>query len=182
MNYEEEQSLSLKPKLEALLVAAGRPVAVSDLARCLEVGVEEIEAGLRGMEDDLLGWDRGFRLQRKRGAVRIEIKAPYVPLIGKLFPERAAKPLTHQAIETLAVVALKQPIKTADIATIRGVADSSGTVENMAQRGLIAYSRIAGVRHWHTTQAFLDRFNLASVDDLHDETVYRETFPTLAME
>lgn len=177
-----EIAFSLKPRIEAVLVAAGRPIKIAKLAEVFGARIEEVEDAIRLLEDDLLSWERGFHIEHRKGeTIRIVVKTPYTNDIGKIFPERALKPLTSQAIETLVVIAKKQPITTSDVARARGVTDSSGTVESMARRGLIAYQRIGGVRHWHVTQAFLDRFNLSSREELlHDEEVYRKTFPSLA--
>jgi chromosome segregation and condensation protein ScpB len=152
---------SIKPKLEAVLGATRRLVAVSDLAQYLGTSLDEMEDGLRAFEDDLRKPDRGLRLERKRGTVGINVKPKYEPLVARLFPLRAPN-LTADSIETLAVITLMQPITTKTIAMIRHVSDAWVTVQNMARRGLIAYSYINGARHWHVTQAFLDRFDLVS--------------------
>jgi chromosome segregation and condensation protein ScpB len=69
-----EQTWELKPKIEALLVATNRPVAIQALARCLEVSEEEVDAALQEFESDLLGADRGIQVRRRPHGVRIETK------------------------------------------------------------------------------------------------------------
>jgi len=113
-----EQTWELKPKIEALLVATNRPVAIQALALCLEVSEEEVDAALQEFESDLLGADRGIQVRRRPHGVRIETKPQYADLIGRLLPERKAKPMTSQALETLAIIALKQPVPLADINAI----------------------------------------------------------------
>jgi segregation and condensation protein B len=76
--------------------------------------------------------------------VRISVKTSCEALVGKIFPERAPKPLTQQAIETLAVIALKQPITTEGIAKVHGAFNGSATVRSLARRSLIGYTRISG--------------------------------------
>jgi chromosome segregation and condensation protein ScpB len=170
----------IKPKLEAVLMATRRLVAVSDLVQYLGTSLDEVEDGLRSFEDDLRKPDRGLRLERKRGAVGINVKPKYEPLVARLFPLRAPN-LTADLIETLAVIALMQPITTKAIAMIRHVASALVTVRKMARRGLIVHSHINGARHWHVTQAFLDRFDLVSSEELRDDAVFRETFPTVPL-
>jgi segregation and condensation protein B len=86
-------------------------------------------------------------------------------------PGRKAKPMTSQALEVLAIIALKQPVAIADINAIRGI-ESASTVETLAERRLIARSARLGPRRarlWRTTPVFLDSFGLASIDELYKE-------------
>src|ERR1035441_10244146 len=138
-----DQRLDLKPKIEALLVAADKPVELSGLARCLGVSIEEVVAVLEELEGELMSQERGFQLHRRAGTIRIEVKAPYVALIGELFPERKAKPLSSQALEVLAVIALKQQISTQGVTDIRTF-DSSAVIANLAQRGFIQRLKVRG--------------------------------------
>jgi segregation and condensation protein B len=176
-----EQTWELKPKIEALLVATNRPVAIQALARCLEVSEEEVDAALREFESDLLGADRGIQVRRRPHGVRIETKPQYAGLIGRLLPERKAKPMTSQALETLAIIALKQPVPLADINAIRGIA-SAGTVQTLRNRKLIARTARLGPRRekiWRTTQLFLDTFGLASLDELYKEGRMEQVFASV---
>jgi segregation and condensation protein B len=176
-----EQTWELKPKIEALLVATNRPVAIQALARCLEVSVEEVDAALQEFESDLLGADRGIQVRRRPHGVRIETKPQYTDLIGRLLPERKAKPMTSQALETLAIIALKQPVPLADINAIRGI-ESAGTVQTLCNRKLIARSSRLGPRRekiWRTTQLFLDTFGLASLDELYKEGRMEQVFASV---
>jgi segregation and condensation protein B len=143
----------LKARIEALLVAADRAVTVPALALCLDVTEEEVAEALREFEADLLGADRGIQLHRRPQGIRIEIKPRYADLLGRLLPERKAKPISSQALETLAIIALKQPVTTADVNAIRGI-ESAGTVETLCKRKLIAREARLGSRRekrWRTT-------------------------------
>ena len=176
-----EQTWELKPKIEALLVATNRPVAIQALARCLEVSEEEVDAALQEFESDLLAADRGIQVRRRPHGVRIETKPQYADLIGRLLPERKAKPLTSQALETLAIIALKQPVRLADINAIRGI-ESAGTVQTLRNRKLIARTAHLGPRRekiWRTTQLFLDTFGLASLDELYKEGRMEQVFASV---
>jgi len=176
-----EETWELKPKIEALLIASDRPVTIQALAQWLSVGEDEVGAALQEFEADLLGADRGIQLRRRPHCVRIETKPQYADLIGRLLPERKAKPITSQALETLAIVALKQPVSTGDINAIRGI-ESAGTVQTLRNRKLIARSPRLGPRReriWRTTQLFLDTFGLASLDDLYKEGRMEEVFASV---
>ena len=121
------------------------------------------------------------QLRRRPHGVRIETKPQYADLIGRLLPERKAKPITSQALETLAIVALKQPVSTGDINAIRGI-ESAGTVQTLRNRKLIARSARLGPRReriWRTTQLFLDTFGLGSLDELYKEGRMEEVFASV---
>ena len=184
MEEAMEQAWELKPKIEALLVASDRPVTIKALAQCLEISEDEVDEALREFEVDLLAADRGIQLRRRPQGIRIETKPQYTDLIGRLLPERKAKPMTSQALETLAIIALKQPVTTADIHAIRGV-ESAGTVQTLRHRKLIASSARLGPRRekiWRTTQLFLDTFGLSSPDELYKEGRMEEVFASVYSE
>jgi len=170
-----------KAKIEALLVASDHAVPIRALAQCLEVTEDEADEALREFEADLMAADRGIQLRRRPHGVRIETKPQYTELIGRLLPERKPKPITSQALETLAIVALKQPVSTGDINAIRGI-ESAGTIETLRNRKLIARSARLGVRRertWRTTPQFLETFGLASLDELYKEGRMEEVFASV---
>jgi segregation and condensation protein B len=176
-----EEAWELKPRIEALLVSCGCAVTVSDLARCLDVTVDQAEEAVREFEADLLGADRGIQLRRRPHGMRIETKPQYADLLGRLLPERRPKPMTAQALETLAIVALKQPVTIGDINAIRGI-ESASAVQTLLKRGLIARSARLGPRRaklWRTTQVFLESFGLASLDELYKEGRMEEVFASV---
>jgi segregation and condensation protein B len=109
------------------------------------------------------------------------MKPQFGDLIGKLIPERKAKPSSSQALETLAIVALKQPCTIGDINNIRSI-ESAGTVQTLRNRKLIARTAHLGPRrekYWRTTQLFLETFNLTSPDELREAGRLEEVFPTV---
>jgi segregation and condensation protein B len=176
-----DQTWELKAKIEALLVASDHAVTIESLAQCLEVTEDEADEALREFEADLQGADRGIQVRRRPHGVRIETKSQYTGLIGRLLPERKAKPITAQALETLAIVALKQPVSTGDINAIRGI-ESAGTIQTLRNRKLIARSAHLGPRReriWRTTALFLETFGLASLDELYKEGRMEEVFASV---
>jgi len=171
----------LMPRIEALLVAADEPVELSALARCLGLTLREMEDGLRYFEAELLSQTRGYQLRHQGGRVRIEVKAPYVALIGELFPQRKPKPLTPEALEVLSVIALRQPISIRGVSILRKT-DSSSVMANLADQGLIKHLKTLGERgerKWKVTQRFLEVFDLAGVEELRSEEVFARIFPDL---
>ena len=173
-----EASWELKPYLEAMLMAADRPVTLEAVAQSLDVTEQEIDAALQEFEADLLAADRGVQVRRRGRGIRLEMKPQYADRIGRLLPERKEKPLSAQALETLAIIALKQPVALGDINAIRGI-ESAGTVQTLRNRKLIAREARLGPRReklWRTTQLFLDTFGLASLEELYQAGRMEEVF------
>ncbi len=134
----------------------------------LGLPVDEAEVAVQEFDDELMSLVRGIQLRRRGDAVRIEVKAPYVSLIGELFPERRPKPISDQADEVLAVIAYKQPISVKGTSDIRGI-DSAAVITSLAERGLIQRLKQLGPnreRLWKVSQRFLDMHNLNRVEDL----------------
>lgn len=175
------ETFQMKAYIEAMLMATDRPVTVEALAQALEVTGPEVEAALAELELDLLGADRGVQLRRRGRGVRLEMKPQYADRIGRLLPERKEKPLSAQALETLAIIALKQPVTLGDINAVRGI-ESAGTVQTLRNRKLIAREARLGPRReklWRTTPVFLDTFGLASIEELYQTDRMEEVFAPL---
>lgn len=174
----------VKPMVEALLVAADKWVKIAELSRVLALPPEKTEAVVREFGNELEDTERGIQLRRRAGAVRIEVKAPYVSLIGELFPERRAKPITDHANEVLAVIAHTQPVSVQGVSDIRGI-DSAAVISNLGERGLVQRLKRLGSnreRLWKVSQRFLDLHNLTSVDEIFKEEVAERVFPGLTVQ
>ena len=129
----------------------------------------------------MLAADRGVQLRRRAGSLRLEMKPQFADRIGRLLPERKEKPLSAQALETLAIVALKQPVSLGDINAIRGL-ESAGTVQTLRHRKLIARRSRRGPRReklWQTTPLFLDTFGLASLEEIYQAGRMEEVFASV---
>jgi segregation and condensation protein B len=175
------EAWEMKGYIEALLTAADRPVTLPALAECLDVTVEETEAALKEYEDDLLGADRGLQVHRRARGIRLEVKPRFADRIGRLIPAWRAKPLTSQAEETLAIIAVRQPCTIGDLDSIRGVA-SAATVQTLRNRKLIARDAQLGQRrekYWRTTPLFLETYNLTSLDEVHEKGCLEEILPSV---
>lgn len=170
----EQTALEVAPRLgpaqlvESLLFVAAEPVSVRDLARALELPPDAIEAALEQLARDLEG--RGIRLLRHHDHVQLVSAPEATAAIERLTgAQHAAVRLSNAALETLAIVAYRQPITRPGIEAIRGV-DSSGAVRTLLQRGLIAeVGRLAQVGRpvlYGTTEEFLKQFGLSSLAQL----------------
>jgi segregation and condensation protein B len=174
------EAWELKAGIEAILNGVNRPVTVAALAAALDSTEPEVEHALEEYAADLAAADRGLELRQRAQGVRLEVKPQFAALLGRVIPAWAPKPLSQPALETLVIVALKQPVTLGEINAIRKI-ESAGTVQTLHQRGLIARAARLGPRrerYWRTTPLFLETFELASLDELRTEEGRLErTFP-----
>ncbi len=160
-------ALSLEARVEALLFVAEEPPSVVQLARALEATPEAVEEALQGLAERLK--DRGLRLQRKGDRVQL-VTAPEAAEDVRRFLGLTAGPrLSPAALETLAIIAYRQPITRAEIEAIRGV-NCDGVLRTLLARGLIEeIGRSEGPGRpilYGTTFLFLQHFGLRSLEDL----------------
>jgi len=164
-----EQSLSYV--LEAVLLAAGRPVSVDQMLELFEESqrpsVEEVNAALA----ELAGRcdDRACELREVASGWRLQVRAQYADVVSRLWQERPSR-YSRALLETLALIAYRQPITRGEIEDIRGVTVSSTIMRTLHERNWI---RVVGQREepgrpelLGTTREFLDYFGLKSLDDL----------------
>jgi len=157
----------LRPVLEALLFAAAEPLSLRRLSDTVEgATTREIRAGLELLEQQCR--DRGIRLVEVAGGWQLRTAPEHHTLVKRLFKERPFR-LTRASLETVAVVAYRQPVTRAEVEAIRGV-DCSGVLESLVERRLI---RIAGRRDvpgrplvYATTPRFLEVFGLKDLKAL----------------
>ncbi|RZU29801.1 SMC-Scp complex subunit ScpB [Edaphobacter modestus] len=138
----------LKAGLEAILIAVDRPVTVQVLAQALDASQQDMEEALQEYEADLHAADRGVQVRHRTHGGRLEVKPQFAERIRRAVPAWVAKPITSQALETLAIIALKQPVTIGDINAFRGI-ESAGTVQTLSNRKLIARA----ARRTHDTGA-----------------------------
>src|SRR5262245_36181006 len=127
----------LKPIVEALIFASPEPVTLKTLCKLLDdEPKEDVEAALAAVRAD---YDRpgGLRLVEVAGGFQIVTRPELHEWVRKLFHERTTSKLSVQALETLAVIAYKQPVTAPEIAEIRGVSSSSGVLQTLIERKLI---------------------------------------------
>jgi segregation and condensation protein B len=161
----------LKNIIEAALLVAGQPLTVDRMAAMFPEDTrptrEEIRAVLKLLEDEYGG--RGFELKHVDRAYRLQTRDKYSPWLGKLVEERPAR-YSRAALETLAIIAYRQPVTRGDIEDIRGVAVSTDIIRSLLDRDWV---REVGRREvpgrpalYGTTRGFLEYFNLGKLDDL----------------
>ena len=131
---------TLRGPIEAILMVASEPVAARDLADVLEESVEDIEAELRALASEYLGEGqrrpRGFELREVAGGWRIYSARAFADVVGRFVVGSSHARLSQAALETLAVIAYRQPISRARICRIRGV-NVDGVVRTLLSRGLV---------------------------------------------
>lgn len=154
--------------LEAILFVAEEPVTVEELAEVTEQPRSDIEAALHDLAVSL-GSGRGIVLRNVAGAWRLYTHPDAAPYLERFAATDRAKRISSAAVETLAVVAYKQPVSRGQVTEIRGV-DSDQTLKTLERRGLIIeIGRAPGPGQavlYGTTDIFLEKLGVASITDL----------------
>jgi segregation and condensation protein B len=160
----------LKPIVEALIFASPEPLTPKALYKLLDGEPrEDVDAALAALRAD---YERpgGLQIVEVAGGYQIVTRTELHEWVRKLFHERTTQKLSVQALETLAVIAYKQPVTAAEIAEIRGVTSSGGVLSTLVERRLIkAVGRKPVVGRpfmYATTREFLERFGLSDLTDL----------------
>jgi segregation and condensation protein B len=155
--------------IEAVLMVADEPVAPGLLAQLLEVGTADVEALCAQMATIYEAEDRGFVLARVAGGYRFQSHPDLAPYVERFVLDGQSARLSAAALETLAIVAYKQPVSRAQVAAIRGV-NVDGVMRTLQQRGYVTeVARDPGPGQaglFGTTRLFLERLGLDSVDEL----------------
>jgi segregation and condensation protein B len=160
----------LKRIMEALLFASPEPLSIARIRSILQ-GVEtgEITQALESLRDDYAGESRSFQIVEIGGGYQLATKPDYAVFVGKLVESRSKQRLSKAAMETLAIVAYKQPVVRSMIESIRGV-NADGVLRTLMERDLI---RIIGRADgpgrpllFGTTREFLLQFGLNKLSDL----------------
>lgn len=168
--------------LEGLLLAAGKPMS---LERLFEL-FEEHERPDSGVFREALGIlarsceGRAFELKEVASGYRLQVRERFAPWVGRLWEERPQR-YSRALLETLALIAYRQPITRGEIEDVRGVAVNSNITKTLLEREWI---RVVGYRDvpgrpamFATTKGFLDHFNLRSLDELPPLAALRELEP-----
>lgn len=180
MNYTDPKQLA--PLLEAILLAAGRPLTLERLAELFEEYERPEPAHLRAGLAVLGGScrKRGFELKEVASGYRLQVREKYAPWVGRLWEERPPR-YSRAMLETLALIAYRQPITRGEIEEVRGVAVNSQIVKTLLERDWI---RVVGYRDvpgrpamFATTRTFLDYFDLRSLDQLPPLAEVRQLEP-----
>jgi segregation and condensation protein B len=155
--------------VEAVLMVAEEPVAPDLLAQLLEITPAEVEAVCAALAEAFDAEDRGFVLARVAGGYRFQSHPDLAPYVERFVLEGQSARLSAAALETLAIVAYKQPVSRSQVAAIRGV-NVDGVMRTLQQRAYIdEVARDPGPGQavlYGTSRLFLERLGLDSLDQL----------------
>lgn len=168
---DADQSLgapSLGAGIEALLLLADEPMSVLDLAAATRQPASEVEATVRALSEEYTEAGRGFDLREVAGGWRYYTRTDCAPLVERFVHDGQQARLTQASLETLAVIAYRQPIARGRVSAVRGV-NVDGVIRTLLSRGLIeeaGHDGESGAHLYRTTSYFLERMGIASLDDL----------------
>ena len=167
----EDELVRIQAIAEAALLAAGKPLSIKQLRelfleserptrQLMEQAMVQLESACEG---------RGFEVKRVASGYRLQVREEFAPWVGRLFEEKPQR-YSRALLETLALIAYRQPITRGEIEEIRGVTVSSNIIRTLLEREWV---RVVGHRDvpgrpamYATTKQFLDYFNLAGLDEL----------------
>lgn len=163
--------LALRNVCEAALLAAGRPLSVEQIAELFDEaerpGTQQVRMALEALAADYAA--RGIELREVATGFRVQVRPEAAPIVARLWQERPAK-YSRALLETLALIAYRQPITRGEIEDIRGVAVNPNIIRTLQERGWIrtvGYREVPGRPELlGTTREFLDYFGLKSLDNL----------------
>ena len=164
----------LAASLEAILLVVDEPVAEVVLAQVLERPRHEVAAALRQLAASYDEESRGFELRQVAGGWRYYTREACAPVVERFVRDGQEVRLTQAALETLAVVAYRQPVSRARVSAVRGV-NCDGVMRTLSLRGLVEEAgteRETGAILYRTTGYFLERLGLASLDDLPERAPF----------
>ena len=166
---EEVRGGSLKGRIEAIMFVAGEAVSLKDMAKALAVGEKELKSALEEIGSEYDYEQRGFMLKRFGDKVQLATRPLYAEDVLRLLQPVQQQSLSQAAMETLAVVAYKQPVTRAEVEQIRGV-KCDYSLQSLTAKGLIAEAgrkdTIGRPILYATTDTFLSHFGLATLEDL----------------
>lgn len=185
INREALKTMSLTPEkvqaiLEAALMVAEQPLTVANLQNLFTgddaPSSSDIKAILNNLKERYSDEKSGIELQEVASGFRFQAKAEYSPWLAKLWEERAPR-YSRAFLETLSIIAYKQPITRAEIEAIRGVTVSSNIMKTLLEREwirVIGYREVPGKPAiFGTTKTFLDYFNLSTLTELPSLTEFK---------
>jgi segregation and condensation protein B len=172
VNEQSEQrsveELPLGPALEAVLMVVDEPATEEHLAKVLGRPQRAVADALLALADDYTTAGRGFELRLVAGGWRFYSRAEYAAAVEGFVLDGQHARLTQAALETLAVVAYRQPVSRSRVSAVRGV-NCDGVMRTLLQRGLVAEAGAepeTGAILYRTTNYFLERMGLRGLDEL----------------
>lgn len=158
----------LSAVLEAVLLVTDEPVSTVTLAEVVERPTGEVEGVLRSLAQDYLAAGRGFELRQVAGGWRLYTRADCATYVERFVLDGQQARLTQAALETLAVIAYRQPVTRQRVGAVRGV-NVDGVVRTLLARGLVTEAGAdedTGATRYRTTSVFLERLGVDSLEEL----------------
>jgi segregation and condensation protein B len=186
--------MTLSRVIEALLFSAQKPVSIREIATAIKgaedetspnefsrVREAEVAAALGQLKIEYIEQERAFQLIEKAEGWQLATDPQYGQWVRQLFPAPKPARLSAPALETLAIIAYRQPITRADVEAVRGV-NIDGVLQTLMERGLVKIAGRAEIPGrpllYETTQFFLDHFGLRNLDELPNvEELRRRDLP-----
>ena len=176
--------MTLDKVIEALLFSAQRPLSIREITTAIKsaedpaaagpnefarVREAEVAAAIEQLKTEYVQQGRAFQLIEKAEGWQLATDPKYAPWVRQLFPVPKPARLSAPALETLAIIAYRQPITRADVEAVRGV-NIDGVLQTLMERGLVKIAGRAEIPGrpllYETTQFFLDHFGLRDLDEL----------------
>ena len=155
--------------IEAILFVAGEPVNLTDLAHALDLTVSELIPALDALKEEYDQGMRGMRLNRFGESVQLSTRPEYAPYIERLLQPVQKQSLSQAAMETLAIVAYRQPVTKTEMEAVRGV-KCDYSVQSLLNKGLIQEvgrkESLGRPMLYGTTEKFLQHFGIESLNEL----------------
>ncbi len=173
----------LRALIEAAIFVAETPLTLDRLAQLLERPRAEIRAVVEQLQQEYAATGRGFYLAEVAGGYQFRTTEQMAPLLRRLLKEQRSPQFSRAALETLAIIAYRQPVTRAEVEYLRGV-DSGGVMKTLLDKNLL---RILGKKDsagrpllYGTSRHFLELFGLRSLDDLPTLKEFSALQPELA--
>ncbi len=167
-NSSHMQPLDVPGAVEALLLVTDQPVSASVLARVLECSGTDVETALQSLAAEYTERRSGIDIRCVAGGWRLYTREDFSPYVERFLLDGQQARLTQAALETLAVIAYRQPVTRSRVSAVRGV-NVDGVVRTLVTRGLVTevgHDDSSGAALYATTDLFLERLGLGSLDAL----------------
>ena len=164
----------LRPALEAILMVSDEPLDRVRLASVVGHPVADVEDALRALAGEYTAEGRGFELRAVAGGWRFYSRPEFAAVVESFVLDGQQARLTQAALETLSVVAYKEPVSRARVSAIRGV-NVDGVIRTLLSRGLVeecGHDEHSGANLYRTTSYFLERIGITSLDELPELAPY----------
>ena len=158
----------LRPALEAVLMVADQPLDEATLATAVGYPVPEVDEAIAALAQEYDATGRGFELRNVAGGWRYYTREHLAPVVERFVLDGQRARLTQAALETLAVVAYKQPVSRSRVSAIRGV-NVDGVMRTLLTRGLVEEAgtdQETGAHLYRTSSYFLERIGVTGLEDL----------------